>query len=209
MDLNNLTVCEKRKCISEFKAHCYYIYRTYKITSYLFDENANLFKSLKSPLFINDALVDHFLLQLHIITDSAGFGKTDKNLSVSFFLQWSWEPEVRQKLKKLAEKLKKFVCFKPEENPRHKLLAHWDVKTIITNYGKNEALGAFQEGEELEFFNNLEEFIEIMVKEFMLTDDWTILDDSQADEQQLLDIIKAGIASIENCERDVSENESP
>ncbi len=78
----------------------------------MFEENLEIFSSLESPKALNNALVDYLLLQFHIITDPAKFGKKDKNLSVFFFLEWSWEPEVKWKPKTLAQKLKEFVDFK-------------------------------------------------------------------------------------------------
>jgi hypothetical protein len=197
MNLENLTDDEKRKCISEFKTRCYWFYRTYRINQTLFENNLELFGSLESPKVLNNALVDYLLLQPHIITDTANFGKRNKNLSVFFFLEWSWKPEVKRKLETLAQKLKKFVDFKSEDNPRHKLLAHWDVATIITSTG---ALGAFSVGEELEFFNSLNDFIETMINAIGFQYEWTILDDTRADEDVLVDIIKAGATSMpEKC----------
>jgi hypothetical protein len=193
MNLENLTVDEKRKCISEFKTRCYWFYRTYNINRTLFENNLELFGSLESPKVLNNALVDYLLLQPHIITDPANFGKRNKNLSIFFFLEWSWKPEVKRKLETLAQKLKKFVDFKSEHNPRHKLLAHWDVETIIASTG---VLGAFSVGEELEFFNNLNDFIETMINAVGFQYEWTILDDARADEGILVDIIRAGATSM-------------
>lgn len=193
MDLENLTDDEKMKCISEFKTRCYWFHRTYRINRTLFEENLEIFGSLGSPKALNNALVDYLLLQFHIITDSAKFGKNDKNLSVFFFLEWPWKPEVKEKLKTLAQKLKEFVDFKRKNNPRHKLLAHWDVATILSGSG---ALGAFTFGKEIEFFNNLNDFIETMSLSFGFQDEWTILSKTKADEGALVDIIKAGATTI-------------
>jgi hypothetical protein len=193
MNLENLNDDEKRKCISEFKTRCYWFYRTYRINRTLFEKNPGVFGSLESPKFLNNALVDYLLLQPHIITDPANFGQKDKNLSVFFFLEWPWGPEVKLKLKTLAQKLKEFVDFKRKGNPRHKLLAHWDVETIISSSG---ALGGFPAGEELKFFDNLNDFIETMVNAVGFQDEWTILDDRRADEDVLVDIIRAGATSM-------------
>jgi hypothetical protein len=111
MKIESLTDDEKYKCIDEFKTRCYFFYRTYRINKVLFEENIEVFNGLDldSPKFINDALVDHLLLQFHIITDPATFGESDKNLSVFFFLEWGWEPDVKEKLKELSNNLKAFV----------------------------------------------------------------------------------------------------
>jgi len=193
MDLENLTDDEKMKCISEFKTRCYWFHRTYRINRTLFEENLEIFGSLESPKALNNALVDYLLLQFHIITDPAKFGKKDKNLSVFFFLEWSWEPEVKWKLKTLAQKLKEFVDYKRKDNPRHKLLAHWDVATILSG---SWTLGGFTLGKEIEFFNNLNDFIETMSLSVGFQDEWTILSKTRADEDALVDIIKAGATSI-------------
>lgn len=193
MDLENLTVNEKEKCIREFKTRCYWFHRTYRINRNLFENNTEIFGILDSPKALNNALVDYLLLQFHIITDPATFGKKDKNLSVFFFLEWSWDPKVKMKLETLAQKLKEFVDFKRKDNPRHKLLAHWDVATILSSPG---ALGGFSVGEEVEFFNHLNDFIVTMEIAVGFQDEWNILSDRKADEDVLVEIIKAGTNSM-------------
>jgi hypothetical protein len=189
MKIENLTDEEKYKCFKEFKIRCYFLYRTYQINKVLFEENPDVYNDLDSPKIINNVLVDHLLLHLHIITDHANFGKSDKNLSVFFFLEWAWEIDVKDKLSKLAQKLKKFVNFKRDKNPRHKLLAHWDVATILN---VTEPLGAFQLGDEIDFFKNLNEFIQVMQKAMGYQGEWDILNDEMADETKFLKIIKSG-----------------
>ena len=189
MKIANLSDEEKYKCVKEFKTRCYFFYRTYQINKVLFEENMDVYNDLVSPNFINNVLVDHLLLQLHIITDPANFGKSDKNLSVFFFLEWAWEIDVKDKLSELAQKLKKFVNFKRDKNPRHKLLVHWDVATILNG---TEPLGAFQLGDEIDFFKNLNEFIQVMQKAMGYQEKWDIFTDKMADETKLLKIIKSG-----------------
>jgi hypothetical protein len=188
MKIEDLTDDEKYKCYIEFKTRCYFLYRTYQINKTLFEDNTDIYGDLDSPKIINSALIDHFLLQLHIVTDPANFGKNDKNLSVFFFLEWSWEPQVKEKLSKLAKELKGFVTFKREENPRHKMLAHWDVSTILN---AEEPLGAFELGAEVEFFNNLNSFIQIMQEALGYNKSWNILTDKKADEAALVKIISS------------------
>jgi len=189
MKIENLTADQKSKCYIEFKTRCYYVYRTYQINRVLFEENENTEKypDLDCLKFINNALIDHILLQLHIITDKANFGKSNKNLSVFFFLEWNWEIDVKRKLSELAQNLKKFVTFKHNKNPRHKLLAHWDVETILM---EAEPLGSFRIGEEIDFFKNLNQFIQIMQEAMGLQDSWDILTEKKADEIKLQEILK-------------------
>jgi hypothetical protein len=189
MKIENLTDEEKYKCVMGFKTRCYFFYRTYQINKVLFEENTDVYNDLDSPKLINSVLVDHILLQFHIITDPANFGKTDKNLSVFFFLEWAWENDIKDKLSELAQKLKKFVHFKRDKNPRHKLLAHWDVETILN---VTEPLGTFQIGDEIDFFENLNEFIQVMEKAMGYQEEWDIFTDKMADETKFLKIIKSG-----------------
>jgi hypothetical protein len=191
MKIENLTDEEKYKCFIEFKTRCYYVYRTYQINKVLFEENEDVYNNLESPKFINNALIDHFLLQLHLITDPVNFGKSeDKNLSVFFFLEWAWKIDVKDKLSELAQKLKYFVNFERDKNPRHKLLAHWDVATILN---VTVPLGAFHIGEEINFFKNLNEFIQVMGNAMGYQEDWDIFTDKKADETKFLNIIKSGM----------------
>ena len=187
MEIEKLTLDEKYKCIDEFKARCYFLYRLYRINKVLFEDNTAIYNDLDSPKLINGALIDHLLLQFHLVTDKASFSKTDKNLSIFFFLEWSWEPDVATKLKTLAEMLKKFVDFQKSENPRHKLLAHWDVATILK---AKEPLGSFPLGEEVNFFENLNEFIKIMQNSMGYSEKWDMFTEEKADEMQLLKIIQ-------------------
>lgn len=189
MEIKNLTLDEKYKCINEFKARCYFLYRLYKINKVLFEDNIDIYNNLDSPKLINGALIDHVLLQFHLVTEKANFNKTDKNLSVFFFLEWSWESDVARKLNTLAEKLKKFVDFKKNENPRHKLLAHWDVTTILK---AKEPLGSFPPGEEVDFFEDLNEFIKNIESSMGYNEKWDIFTEGNADEDKLLKIIKNG-----------------
>lgn len=191
MKIESLTDEKKYTCVNEFKARCYLFYRKYQINKVLFEDNTDVYGDLESPKLINNALVDYLLLQFHIITDPANFGKTDKNLSIYFFLEWPWEPDVKEKLSELSKKLKAFVQFERDKNPRHKLLAHWDVKTILD---ANEPLGAFSLGDEIEFFQNLNEFIKIMQKAMGYQEDWDIFTAERADEIDFLKIIKSGAA---------------
>lgn len=192
MNLANLTSDEKERCILEFKTRCYWFYRTYRINKNLFEDNRSLYGALETPRVINNALVEYLLLQPHLITDQSTFG-ADKNLSIYFFLEWTWGPEVHRKLSALASKLKQFVEFERHNNPRHKLLAHWDVETILSS---TAPLGSFIIGEETVFFRTLNDFIETMVAEYGLQDDWTILTDTKADEDSMIGIIKAGVDII-------------
>lgn len=189
MKIEDLNDDEKYRCFIEFKTRCYFFYRTYQINRTLFEGNTYIFGDLESPKLINNALVDHCLLQLHIVTDSANFGKNDKNLSVFFFLEWPWEPHVKEKLSVLAENLKKFVEFKRDKNPRHKLLAHWDVATILN---AKEPLGAFKLGAEVDFFNNLDCFIQTIQNAMGYEENWSILTSKRADEADFIRIIESG-----------------
>jgi hypothetical protein len=112
MNLENLTLEEKYKCINEFKARCYFLYRLYQINKVLFEDNTDIYNDLDSPKFINGTLIDTIIMQFHIFTDKASFNKNDMNLSVHFFLEWPWESSVEEKLKSLAQGLKQFVDFK-------------------------------------------------------------------------------------------------
>jgi hypothetical protein len=96
-------------------------------------------------------------------------------------------------LEALAQKLKDFVDFERKDNSRHKLIAHWNVTTILSSH---RALGGFSVGQEVDFFNNLNDFIETMGRVFCLQDDWTILSNTRADEDILVKIIKTGSNSM-------------
>jgi hypothetical protein len=189
MKIEKLTLDEKYKCINEFKTRCYFLYRLYRINKVLFEDNTEIYNDLTSPKLINGALIEHLLLQFHLVTDKANFGEIDKNLSIFFFLEWSWKPDVETKLKALAGKLKFFVDFKKSENPRHKLLAHWDVATILK---AKEPLGSFSLGDEVNFFDNLNEFIKIMQNSMGYSENWDMFTEEQADEIKLLRIIQSG-----------------
>jgi len=67
---------------------------------------------------------------------------------------------------------------------------------VATILNVTEPLGAFQLGDEIDFFKNLNEFIQVMQKAMGYQEEWDILTDEMADETKFLKIIKSGTMKI-------------
>jgi hypothetical protein len=67
---------------------------------------------------------------------------------------------------------------------------------VATILNVTEPLGAFQLGDEIDFFKNLNEFIQVMQKAMGYQEKWNIFTDKMADEIKLLKIIKSGTMKL-------------
>jgi hypothetical protein len=89
------------------------------------------------------------------ITDVAGTGQR-VNLTSNFIVSWDWEPAVKANLTKVNARLTSFREY--VEPARSKRIAHVDLRAQMVD---REPLGAFPEGADKEFFQDLEEFLTI------------------------------------------------
>lgn len=150
-----------QKDIRSFNVHAdwirayYFMYADlyYQESGYLFDAKNRLFYNLLSSL-----LVRYLLLEFSKVTDpvqTAG----EKNLTVDYLVEMiDWPEEVRNILEGLRVRMKEFRDYiKPARN---KMLAHLDVGAARSE----ERYGAFPEGRDKEFVQDLREFCKTMYR---------------------------------------------
>jgi hypothetical protein len=145
---------------------CVWAYVMHQYKKELFEgkeSDLKLFENVSPQFFmdINKTLHHYFILQICSLTDrDKSFGK--ENLTINNLLKTiDWPNEVRKKLEAKVEQLMKFRD--KIEPARSKLIAHFDLEAHVND----KALGAFEEGEDEEFFLILEEAVNIMHEHFI------------------------------------------
>jgi hypothetical protein len=99
-------------------------------------------------------LVDNLFLQFSKITDPAGSGRRT-NLTTNYLLEkLPWPNDVRAKLAEINGRLLEFR--KLIEPARSKRIAHVDFAAQIE---RHDNLGAFTQGREMEFLQDLQAFL--------------------------------------------------
>jgi hypothetical protein len=127
----------------------------------IFDDNTDLesLKHVKSVAFLshlNTISKEYVFLQLAKLHDPAII-RGNKNLSLEYIVEYGgWDAVTLATLRKLHNELNRFAnLIKPA---RHKMYAHFDLNSLIDNH----VLGAFEIGDDVKYFNALQEFVNIV-----------------------------------------------
>ncbi|MGB6177164.1 MAG: hypothetical protein WBF43_12705 [Methylocella sp.] len=154
-----------RATAAEFCKLCAQVSFVYNLYRSLFVSDASrleLYKAIAPFCFgaINDFLVEYVLLQFSKITDPVNTGK-HFNLTTNYILQkLDWPEEIRQKLEQINARLISFRKYIEPE--RSKRIAHIDRDAQL----KGQSLGGFPEGTDLQFLEDLQEFVAIANRYF-------------------------------------------
>ncbi len=106
---------------------------------------------------LNYIVLEYSLIQFCALTDAPKSGRKDENLTLKYLVQtFNWPKEQKNKLEDLSDKIGEFR--KKIVKARSKIIAHHDRKIFLNN----KVLGAFHEGEEVAFLENLEAACKIM-----------------------------------------------
>jgi len=147
--------------VKKFCGLCNWVHESWQMFRIFFDKNpkVKLFDYYKFPLYFQYLALstkEHSLFQIVKLHDPAVQGK-DINLSIDYIISYGgWNPEVTSKLEELRRKLEELATFiKPVRN---KLYSHFDLATIL----KGEPIGGFPPGRDEEYFENLQEFMNII-----------------------------------------------
>jgi hypothetical protein len=148
--------------VKQFEQQCIWIHQSWQTRKCLFDDKSNL-PALQQPHYA------HFFYRLSIIAQEYWMQQVAKlhdparssggsNLSVNYMIACGvWDQVTNAQLIDLRDKMLPFA--RKMKTPRNKLLAHNDLKTILSA----TELGAFDEGEDTSYFQNLKAFMEIIV----------------------------------------------
>jgi hypothetical protein len=151
-----------QKVVKEFETQCKWMHQSWQTRKCLFDEKPNL-QAFQQPHYA------HFFYRLSIIHQEYWMQQVAKlhdptgkpgqhNLSVDYMIECGgWDADTEARLTELRAKMLPFAG--KMKTPRNKLLAHNDVATILSA----PELGAFDAGEDIEYFKNLKAFAEIVV----------------------------------------------
>ena len=151
---------EKEKIVKLFCDDCIWIYAVRQHFRDLYEsgeERRNLLAEISQGFFgdLNVILQEYILLQKAKITDPASSGKNKDNLTSNYLASMEWDPDVKAKLDLINVRLMSFR--KKIVEARKKYLAHSDLKSHLMQ--KN--LGSFTENEEDDFWEALQEFVNV------------------------------------------------
>jgi hypothetical protein len=128
----------------------------------LFDHKSNLsiFQQAHYEHFfyrLSIILQEYWMQQVAKLHDRAR-GSGQDNLTIDYVIECGdWDVQIKTRLTDLQEKMRPFA--EKMRKPRNKLLAHNDLATILSA----AELGAFDEGEDIEYFEQLKAFADIVV----------------------------------------------
>ncbi|WP_299267399.1 hypothetical protein [uncultured Psychrosphaera sp.] len=148
--------------VKEFFKICDWLFQTYQMRKYLFDENPNVNK-IRAPRHehffyrIQEVFQESWLHQLAKLHDPAVQGG-NINLSLDYIIEFGgWNEEEKSKLCSCVKEMESIS--KSVKKARNKLLSHNDLKTITEGVGE---YGSFKSGEDIFYFNSLNKFCEIV-----------------------------------------------
>lgn len=147
--------------IIEFCNLCNDAYTSWQTRKYLFDLNPDL-AEFQQPHYehffarLADISQKYWLHQLAKLHDPA-VQSGQINLTINYVTEYGqWDDETATTLKALQNKM--LALATPLKTARNKLLSHNDLASIL----KAEPLGAFAPGEDVEYFDNLKRFANIV-----------------------------------------------
>jgi hypothetical protein len=155
-----------KEVVRQFEQQCIWIHQSWQTRKCLFDDKSNL-PIFQQPhyehffLRLSYILQDYWMQQVAKLHDRArSFGQD--NLTVDYIVECGcWDAATKARLSELREKMRPFA--EKMRTPRNKLLAHNDLATILSATMR----GAFDEGEDVEYFEHLETFAEIIVHQIL------------------------------------------
>ena len=152
---------EPRAVVTKFAEQCGWVWTTVQQYRLLFEQGELRLRLLDRVAsnyfrFLHTILRDYIYLQFTRITDPAEtFGR--ENLTASYVAERiAWPPAVEGALR---EKLGELLDFRRKILPaRNQLVVHPDLQA----HASDVSFGAFPEGDETRFLQNLQEFVDIV-----------------------------------------------
>ena len=145
--------------------------------------------NIKSPLAseglerINTASQEHLLHEICKLHDPA-LQQNQVNLGIDYIVRFGgWDDEVKHELSELQTQLNAFAD--KLRKARSKILSHNDLEAIL----EGSALGAFPTGEDVEYFNALQKFVNI-VHHNVIGGDFTFNKNAAVEAAALLTLLK-------------------
>ena len=151
------------KVLTEFFKLCNWAYDAWRIHRVLFDDNPR-------KVELRNSAAGNGLVRLSIITQEYLLHQISKlhdpaiqqgqaNLSIEYMLRFGgWDAETKKKLETVKARLDEFAA--QLKTVRNKVLSHNDLESTLNG----STLGAFPDGEDVEYFRSLQEFVDIIHK---------------------------------------------
>ena len=153
--------------IEKFCKICNWSYESWVTYRTTFDDNPNIEKlrtSECSEYFtrLRDIMHEYTLLQLMKLHDPVVMGNSI-NLTLEYVINYGgWDQKTVLELKSLLNTLNRLMPIKEYIKPaRNKVLCHNELKAIIDNL----PLGKFDEGKDVEYFDTLQKFVNLIYGE--------------------------------------------
>ena len=147
--------------VVEFCALCNRVHELWLNHLELFDNNPRnkeLINSIAGKEWVRMSIIsqEYSLLQLIKLHDRAVMNG-NITLGIDYVLTYGgWSDSVRKQLESLAKALTGFAD--NLRGVRNKILSHYDLATILAN----APLGTFANGDDLKYFKDLQEFVDIV-----------------------------------------------
>lgn len=146
---------------SKFCELCERAYAVWRIHRVLFDENPNWNAIGNSPagpgmIHISEVSQEYMLLQIRKLHDPA-VQREHATLGIDYIMRFGgWDAPMLARLKALKSDLDKFSL--QLRDVRNRILCHNDLEVHL----KGETLGDFPLGEDIRYFEKLQEFVNIV-----------------------------------------------
>ncbi|WP_226469388.1 hypothetical protein [Luteimonas panaciterrae] len=150
--------------VKEFCALCDWAYHANQIHRHLFDNNPHADKLRRTDYGcalaqLSSVTVEYAALQIAKLHDKAVVAG-NVTLSIDYVMTYGgWEDAAKSLLVPIRAKLDSFA--EKLRHARNKALSHNDLAAIVSG----GVLGTFEENEDLEYFQNLEKFADVVSRE--------------------------------------------
>jgi len=174
--------------INQFIEVCQWTYDVWSTHRSLFNDNPQRASLRASPagdgLYRLSIISQEYLLQQIVKLHDPARQNGEENLGFDYICQCGgWDTDVSAKLQTLKMRLDEFA--QKIRPARHKILSHFDLKTALSG----SKLGDFPEGEDIEYFRLLQEFVNV-VHNAVIGEPYLFSDDAKKDAMALLSCLK-------------------
>jgi len=157
---------DSRQLVRKFCELCNWAHECWVTHKTLFDDNPNKELVNRNAPYFHEHLwhisLEYSYLQICKLHDSACFGRNNSyNLSISYIIEKLEWGEEKKRADELSQKL---AYLYGRINPaRNKVIAHNDLDILL----KDEPVGAFTEGKDVEYFQYLQELVSLVYEKWV------------------------------------------
>lgn len=161
---------------------CNWVYECWVTHKKLFDENDNPTETIGKAQYFTSRLShitqEYVLLQICKLHDPA-IQRNSLNLTIDYVIRFGNWGQDAENVRAIVSRLT--VLFENIKSTRHKLLAHNDLETLMTD----GTMGEFQQGLDKDYFQSLQELVNVVSEKFM-NEPYPFNDLAEADVEEFL-----------------------